>query len=212
MNRQSAPTRAQRLPEIAHQVGAVLENFDGSTLGRPARPPPSYWIPDDERKADAIIAQLRIDENAGKSSRRTSLGFGKTQRQAPATYTELYRAMVWVVQDNGLPGVLEVLLNRFKAIEGNVNLARKNSTSLAKRVRGREEQEERGRILDLAAERCRLDFIHLLAPLADQQSLDDALAIVLPKRALDIVKVLVGYGRYSLIYVFVFCSALLIDE
>jgi hypothetical protein len=90
--------------------------------------------------------------------------------------------------------VLEILLKKFKALDGNINLARRASTGVVKRVRGREEQEERGRLLSLAAGSGRLDFVQLLAPLADQQSLDEALGIVLEMRALEITEVLLRYG------------------
>jgi len=68
--------------------------------------------------------------------------------------TELYQALVCVIEENRLPGVLEVLLTRFKMVEGNINLERKRG-KMVKRVQGRKEQVERGRLLYLAAENCR---------------------------------------------------------
>jgi len=194
MNRQPGPKRAQRLQEIAREVGAVLENFDLSPL-RPPQQPPSFVAYDDDRKADAILGRLRIEENTGKPPpRRLSAAFGKGPKPPEYSYVELYRALVWVIGDHGLPGVLEILLKKFKALDGNINLARRASTGVVKRVRGREEQEERGRLLSLAAGSGRLDFVQLLAPLADQQSLDEALGIVLEMRALEITEVLLRYG------------------
>jgi hypothetical protein len=57
--------------------------------------------------------------------------------------TKLYQALVCVIEENGLPGVLEVLLRRFKMVEGNINLERKRG-KMMKRVQGRKGQVERG--------------------------------------------------------------------
>jgi hypothetical protein len=109
----------------------------------------------------------------------------------------LYQALANVIEDNGLPGVLEVLLKRFKAVEGNVNVARREAVGMIKRVRGREEQTERGNLLQMATRACRLDFVQLLAPLADETSLDESLYIALEKRQLGIIEVLTRYGELS---------------
>ncbi|CZR50284.1 uncharacterized protein PAC_00156 [Phialocephala subalpina] len=201
MSRQPAAKRAQRLQEIAREVGAILDNFDPSPLLPPTQPP-TFMIYDDDRNADAILGQLRIDESKSskQQSRRLSAAFGKTQKQGVYTYSELYQAMVKVVEDNGLPGVLEVLLKRFRAIEGDVNLSRRGSTSMVKRVRGKDEQDERGRLLYLATGNTRIEFVQLLAPLSDEQSLNESLDIALAKRELGIVELLVRYGANTALY------------
>lgn len=197
MSHQPASKRAQRLREIAQEVGAVLSNFDPTPL-LPPKQPPSFMVRDDDRKADAILGQLRIEEAALKPQpRRLSTAFGKAQKQGVYTYSELYQALANVIEDNGLPGVLEVLLKRFKAVEGNVNVARRGTMGMIKRVRGREEQTERGNLLQMATGACRLDFVQLLAPLADETSLDESLYIALEKRQLGIIEVLARYGELS---------------
>jgi hypothetical protein len=197
MDRQSTPKRIQRLREIAHEVGAVMSNFDLTPL-LPPKQLPSFMVPDDVRKADAILGQLRIEEAALKPQpRRLGKGFGKSQKQGVFTYSDLYQALTKVIEDNGLSGVLQILLKRFKEVEGNVNVARKGTTGMLKRVRGREEQEERGNLLQMATGTSRLDFVQLLAPLADQTSLDQALRFAVERRHNGIIEVLVRYGKLS---------------
>lgn len=194
MSRQPPAKRAQRLQEIAQEVGAILVDFDPSPLLPPPKPP-SFMVHDDDRKADSILVQLRVEESASKQqSRRLSSAFGKSQKPTVYSYTELYQAMIRAIEENERPGVLEVLLKRFKAVEGDINLARRGSTSMVKRVRGKEEQDERGRLLYVATGNCRVDFVQLLAPLADEQSLNESLDVALAKRELDIVELLVRYG------------------
>lgn len=194
MSRQPAAKRAQRLQEIAHEVGAVLTDFDPTPLLPPTQPP-TFMSHDDDRKADAILGQLRIEESGSKQqSRRLSSAFGKKEKQSVFTYGELYQAMVRTVQENGEPGVLEVLLKRFKAVEGNVNLANRANTGVMRRMRGTEEKEERGQLIQIATRIARYDFVQLLAPMADDQSLKESLDAALGRRALDIVELLVRYG------------------
>ncbi|KAE8449388.1 hypothetical protein EG329_008289 [Mollisiaceae sp. DMI_Dod_QoI] len=200
MSRQPPAKRAQRLQEIAQEVGAILVDFDPSPLLPPPKPP-SFMVHDDDRKADSILVQLRVEESASKQqSRRLSSAFGKSQKPTVYSYTELYQAMIRAIEENERPGVLEVLLKRFKAVEGDINLARRGSTSMVKRVRGKEEQDERGRLLYVATGNCRVDFVQLLAPLADEQSLNESLDVALAKRELDIVELLVRYGANTALY------------
>jgi hypothetical protein len=195
MSRQPAAKRAERLQEIARKVGAVLDDFDPTPL-QPIGQPPTFMVPDDERKADAILGQLRIEESSGRqSTRRISSAFGKNSKQAVYSYPELYQGMVRVIQENGFPGVFEVLLRRFRAVEGDINFSKRGSTSLSKRVRGREEQDERGQLLSWAAGNGRLDFVQLLVPHADEQSLHEALHVALAEHDMPIIELLVRYGR-----------------
>lgn len=194
MSRQPAAKRAERLQQIAEEVGAVLKNFDPTPL-QPIGQPPTFITLDDERKADAVLGQMRIEESSGKQgTRRISSAFSKSPKQAVYSYPELYQGMVRVIGENGFPGVFEVLLRRFRAIDGNINFAKRGSTSALKRVRGREEQDERGHLLSQATGNGRLDFVQLLVPLADDQSLHEALDIALRDHDMPIIELLVRYG------------------
>lgn len=182
----------------------MLENFDSSPLLPPSQSP-TFMVPDDERRADAILGQLRIEDSSRQQGRRISSAFGKTPKQSVYSYTELYQAMGRVLEENGPPGVLEVLLRRFRLVDGNINFSKRGSTSALKRVRGKESEDERGGLLSWATGNSRADFVQLLAPLADEQSLNEALDVALSKRDMSIVELLVRYGMlmYS---VFEFCT------
>src|SRR5580700_5587012 len=172
--------RTQRLREIAQELGVSI--YDNLSPLSPPRNIPTFRSPDDERKADAIIGQLRIEESAAQPQNKSlKRAFSANKKpQAPPTYKELYAALTRVIDENGLAGVAEVLLSRFKALGGDINLARRGSTSVFKKIATNgDNQEQRGRLLQAATEKCRLDFVLLLSQSADQTSLDESLSVAL---------------------------------
>jgi hypothetical protein len=186
-----------RLQEIAKELGVILD-ADLTTLYPPLTAP-SFQVADDERKADAILRNLHIEEAVSKPQarglKRLSTTFQKPSRSAAYTYDELYAALSRVVEENGEVGVVEVLLKRFQDVQGNINLSRRASTGVIKRMRNADSPEERGRLLQTATESARLEIVQLLSPLADQSSLDESLHIALGKRELPIVETLLRYGK-----------------
>jgi hypothetical protein len=198
MNETSRPVsqRMQRLREIAQELGVSI--YDDPRPLSPPRQIPTFRSPDDERKADAVIGQLRIEETAAQPQNRSlKRAFGATKKpQASPTYKELYAALMRVIDENGLAGVAEVLLSRFKALGGDINLSRRGSTSVLKKITTNgDNQEQRGRLLQAATEKCRLDFVLLLSQFADQTSLDESLSVALGKRELGIIETLLSYGK-----------------
>jgi hypothetical protein len=195
-----ASQRLQRLQEIAEEeeVGVAKEFRvlqEDSTLLSPTRRTPSFCGPDDERKADAVLGQLRIElAQAQPQARGLKRAFTTSKRQSPYDYEELHAALARVIDENGYPGVAEVLLSRFKALDGDTNLARRASTGVIKRLTSAQSSEQRGRLLQTAAEQCRLDFVQLLTPDADMTSLDESLSIALERRHVEIVETLLRYG------------------
>lgn len=200
MDHQLAIKRSQRLQKIASDLGVVLD-ADLTPLSPPPRPP-SFLQQDDERKADAILGQLKIEEAAGKSQAKSLKRFSVQKASKPSNYTydELYAALSRVIEENGVAGVLEVLLRRFQNVQGNINLARRASTGVIKRIRNADNPEERGRLLQNATQNRRLEFVQLLAPLADQASLDDSLRTALENRNLNIIQTLLQYGANTALY------------
>jgi hypothetical protein len=195
-----APQRLQRLRQIAEEeeVGVAkefrtLSQEDSTTLG-PPRNIPKFYVPDDERKADAVLGNLRIEAQAQAQSKGLKRAFTTNKRQAPYTYEELHAALTRVIDQNDLAGVAEVLLNKFRSAGGDPNHARRACTGVIKKLTNAQSPEQRGRLLQTAAEQCRPDFVHLLAPWADPASLDESLLIALDKEHLEIVEVLLRYG------------------
>jgi hypothetical protein len=196
-----ASQRLQRLQEIAkeEEVGVAKEfralSQEDSTQLSHIRSIPSFRIPDDERKADAVLGQLRIDlAQTQPQAKGLKRAFTTGKRQAPYDYEELHAALTRVIDENGLAGVAEVLLNRFKAVGGDLNLARRASTGVIRRLTSAPVPEQRGRLLQTAAEQCRPDFVQLLSPDADTASLDESLSIALERKHLEIVETLLRYG------------------
>jgi hypothetical protein len=196
-----ASQRLQRLQEIAQEVEVgvakefrALSQQDSTNLS-PPRQIPSFRLPDDERKADAVLGQLRIElAQAQPQAKGLKRAFTTSKRQSPYDYEELHAALTRVIDENGLVGVAEVLLNRCKAIGGDLNLARRASTGVIKKLTNAQSPEQRGRLLQTATEQGRPDLVQLLSPHADTPSLDESLSIALNIHNLEIVKILLQYG------------------
>jgi hypothetical protein len=203
MDHQLSSKRAQRLQAIAQDLG-LIHKYDFTPRKPPSRPP-TFALPDDERKADSILGQLKIeDAQAGKSPtrKRVAIPFPKTPKPTAATYEELYAGLLRAVEEDygDGAGVVEVLLRRFQGpeVKGNVNLARRPSTGMMKRMRNAETVEERGRLLQVAVERRNGKVVKLLATGADERSLDEGLYIALQKREVGILETLLSYGEWIL--------------
>lgn len=186
--------RLQRLQRIAQKVGAVLDITPIPLC--PPRQVPSFCIPDDERRADAILGQLKIEESQGQSQpNRLARTFTKASKTSTYSYNELYAALSRVLNENGISGVFEVLLRRFRAVEGNINVPKKRNTGVISKIRNSDNQQP-GRLLQVAVQLRRNDIVQLLAPLSpSQESLDESLLIAVQARDLAVVESLLQYGR-----------------
>ncbi|CZT51702.1 uncharacterized protein RSE6_12887 [Rhynchosporium secalis] len=196
--------RSRRLDQIAKEAGVILE-IDLTTLT--PQKTLTFKVSDDEGKADEILGQLKIEDSVGRPQSKGLRRFSGRISKSLYTYDELYSALSRVVSDNGSAGVVEVLLGRFNAVEGNINLSRRASISVIKRIRNTDSAEQRGRLIHTATELGRSDLVQLLAPHADQSSLDQALQIAIEKRDLESVETLLRYGANSALYDETFISA-----
>jgi hypothetical protein len=202
MDSLSASQRIQRLQEIAEEedVGVAKEFRDLSredtTPLSPPRRVPSFRTPDDEQRADVVLGKLR-NELAQIQPQASTLkrAFTTSKKQSPYNYEESHLALTRVIDENGSAGVAEVLLNRCRALGGDLNLARRASTGVIKKLTNAQSPEQRGRLLQTASEQGRHDFVQLLSPHADAASLDESLSIALNKHHLEVVKILLQYGK-----------------
>jgi hypothetical protein len=193
MERVPASQRVQRLKEIAREVGAVLDIV--LTPLSPPRSAPFFCTPEDQGSADEILRKLRNEEARGQpQSKGLKRAFTKSQ-PSKYTYADLYAALSAVVEENGSAGVGQALLERFKTVGGDINIARRPSAGMMSRMRKSELPAEPGRLLQRSSEIGRHDFVQLLAPLATQESLDESLQIVLASRDLPIMMTLLQYGE-----------------
>ena len=193
MDQNAKAEQTQRLRSIAIELGAV-QTTKSVTLSPPSSPP-TFQVPDDERKADAILGQLKLEDSANKPQpkglRKLST---RTSKSTVPSYDELYAALVRAIDDNVSAGVVEALLKRFKFLDGDINVARRASGGMIRKIRNNENPEERGHLLRSATESSRSDLIQLLAPLADQKTLDESLQFALGKRELQVIETLLRYG------------------
>lgn len=161
----------------------------------PPRHIPTFRIPDDDRKADAVLGQLRIELSQDHSRPKVlQRKFSIVKTSTKCSYEEIYAALTRVIEEKGLPGVAEVLLGRFKGLGGDTNVSRRASTGLIQKFRNNSSLEQRGHLLELAVESGRVDFVQLLAPDADQSSLNESLSTALQRRDLALLEVLLQYG------------------
>jgi hypothetical protein len=196
-----APTtalqRSKRLREIALEYN-VLPSAAPVPLFPPSQPPIFREV-DDERKADSILGQLKFEQSQNeaqhKGSKQLLKKAFKKGSKSEYSYKDLYGALLRVIDENGLPGVLEVLLKRFQAVDGDINIAKKASTGMFHRGGNSDHQPARGMVLQMATQKRRTPFVQLLAPLADQQSLDSSLHIALQHKDREIVELLLQYGK-----------------
>lgn len=203
MTASTAPQRSQRLREIAQEYN-VHPSATPAPLSPPSQPP-TFREADDERKADSILGQLKLEQSQHdaqhKGSKQLLKKAFKKGSKSEYSYKELYGALLRVIDENGMPGVLEVLLERFQTVDGDINIARKASTGMFHRTSSSDQHPTRGLLLQMASQKRRLEFVQLLAPLADQTSLDlslqIALQIALVKKDKTIVEVLLQYGEES---------------
>ncbi|KAH7348313.1 hypothetical protein BKA65DRAFT_398151 [Rhexocercosporidium sp. MPI-PUGE-AT-0058] len=197
MDSNSKSHRALRLNSIAREAGVVLDTTQ--TILTPQQTP-SFKGPDDETRADAVLIQLKIEGSSGKSQSKGLRRFSARGSRAVFTYDDLYAALTRVVSDNGLAGVVEVLLGRFSVVDGNINLARRTSVGMIQRIRNTESSEQRGRLIHVATGIGRDDLVQLLAPLADQSSLDQALHIAIEQKNLPCMETLLRHGANSALF------------
>jgi hypothetical protein len=181
------------LREIAAKYGVPRE-FDLTPLARPKQPP-TFSILDDERKADSILGQLKIEESQSPTQAKgLKRAFTKAPKPSTYTYRELYAALLRVIDDDDLPGVAEVLLRRFKAVDGDINIAQREHIGIVSRIRNSTIQAEPGWLVQRATGLHRHEILQLLVPHANQESLDESLQISLGARDLDVTETLLRYG------------------
>ncbi|TVY88566.1 Ankyrin [Lachnellula willkommii] len=175
--------RSQRLQELASQIG--VSPTTGTTLTAPDRPP-SFSDPDNDRKAKAILGELEIQSSQNPTLKKLY----KPEKHSPYSYAHLYDGLAKVVEDNGLPGVLEALLKKFKEEGGDISLMRKGKIrKLHSNIPG-----ERGNLLQEATTKRSVPFVQLLVPHGNQVSLDESLRIALGFKDMEIIKLLLQYG------------------
>ena len=179
--------RSQRLQELANQLGAIPTTNTAPLTALVN--PPTFSGPDDDRKAKAILGQLEIESSQNPSLKRLY----KPEKYSVYSYAHLYDGLAKVIEENGLPGVLEALLKRFKEEGGDISLARQGkSRKLHSNI-----PRERGYLLQKATTKRSEPYVQLLVPHGNQVSLDESLRITLGFKDMAIIKLLLQYGKQN---------------
>ncbi|TVY47022.1 Serine/threonine-protein phosphatase 6 regulatory ankyrin repeat subunit B [Lachnellula occidentalis] len=194
--------RSQRLQELANQLGAI-PTTDTTLLTAPDHPP-AFSGPDDDRKAKAILGQLDIEASHNPTLKKLY----KADKYTVYSYAHLYDGLVQVVEEDGLPGVLEALLKRFKEEGGDISLARKGKT----RKLHSDIPRERGYLLQKATTKRSVPFVQLLVPHGNQASLDESLRIALGFKDMAIIKLLLQYDANATLHNTAFIEAVKNNE
>ncbi|KAH8595954.1 hypothetical protein B0O99DRAFT_594245 [Bisporella sp. PMI_857] len=157
----------------------------------------SFKVQGDEEAADTALQTIHSARL--ETAPRKGLTRLLTTKRKPSQYKsrEISAALSNVVESNASTGTVEVLLQRLLAANGNPNLSEK-STSTWKRWKGIDQDEKRMDVLSAATKLGSYNTVRLLAPHADQLSLDQALAEALRTTSnrlqLDVVELLLAHG------------------
>ncbi|ETS86337.1 hypothetical protein PFICI_00165 [Pestalotiopsis fici W106-1] len=92
---------------------------------------------------------------------------------------------------NVTPGLVEVLLEDFDA---DVNLKRRKSNSLWKRMSDKDQEDIRSKLLEKAAQNCSSEILLLLAQYADEVAVNQALPHAIAQNNLNKVSILLARG------------------
>jgi ankyrin repeat protein len=186
--------RDQRLAEFARELHLNPDRrpVRQQIPGRPVR----FRDAGDEQAAQQLL-------QASKHTKIESVSFVKRKLMSKAkrttfSHSEILAELVLAVKANIRPGLVEVLGDLVKEQNGDINFSRMKSQSLNKKIRGKNQTEERSKLLEMATANRNIDMVQVLAPFSDQTSLDESLHIalnVLPDpRSIIIPEILLAYG------------------
>ncbi|KAF7530889.1 hypothetical protein G7054_g9424 [Neopestalotiopsis clavispora] len=110
-----------------------------------------------------------------------------TYKEATAVLTLIAEANI----DNVTPGLVQVLLDDFDA---DVNLKRRRSNSLWKRMSDKDQEDVRGNLLERATINCSSEILLLLVPHADEVAVNQALPHAMMQNDMDKISILLARG------------------
>ena len=175
-----------RLVGIARQAGVPVTHPRPILLKTAGRP---LSTPNHEVLARQFITQRRCTNLEGRASLRKSL----SPVHEKFSFKETSQALSAAVAENAHPILVEALLST----GGDVNIARRASDSMWKKIRNVDQADQRNGVLEVATRNRNFSLVRLLAAQADQVALDASLLIALDTAEVDIVRVLLEYGANS---------------
>jgi ankyrin repeat protein len=173
---------------------------DGPVLQRstPIPRPQPYSIrptPAEAQEMENILLAIRSRAVANVKGLKKTFSSSAKREQAPYTVKELYEALQQAVTINADAGVIFILCHRLVSDHRyDLNYSRRATTSLVKRMKNSDSQDQRGNLLQIVAQSQRPDLVHILGFYADQISLDETLPIALSNHNKDVTSLLLGFG------------------
>ncbi|KAI6354397.1 hypothetical protein MCOR25_008623 [Pyricularia grisea] len=143
-----------------------------------------------EKATQLLLEHREAHTNPDFSPLACSCQCTKFPKDGTFTYREINHVMARIVDENGSVDLVNALIR----MGADVNVTRRSSTSLWKKVARRHQTPERSDLLQVATVRCRPELVEVLAAQADQANLDNALRYAILRRDLHVLQVLLDAG------------------
>ncbi|TLD31104.1 hypothetical protein PspLS_02470 [Pyricularia sp. CBS 133598] len=143
-----------------------------------------------EKATQLLLEHREAHTNPEFSPLACSCQCTKFPKDGTFTYKEINHVMARIVDENGSVDLVNALIR----MGADVNVTRRSSTSLWKKVARRHQTPERSDLLQVATVRCRPELVEVLAAQADQANLDNALRYAILRRDLHVLQVLLDAG------------------
>lgn len=140
-------------------------------------------------RLDSHIQRTKQDEQ-----RAIELMNAQSHSNSDFTYKEATAVLALIAEasiEDVTPGLVQVLLEDFDA---DVNLKRRKSNSLWKRMSDKNQEDVRSNLLEKAALNCTSEILLLLAPHADEVALNQALPHAMMQNDMDKISILLARG------------------
>jgi hypothetical protein len=182
-----ATEASARLQQIADELGVSL-----SRIRPPLKPQdraPTYLTDEDTQNALTRLAERRESDPEYKAPRGLSKITKSKAKLEEFSNKEINRAFRATVEENGPLGLVEAFL----ALGASVDVARRASTNMWKKVIKKDQTDVRSDVLQVATRGGSNQLVELLAGYADQQSRDEALLIAVYQRNLQKTQTLLEF-------------------
>ena len=182
------------LPKLLLVCGRSLASLESEYVRiRPPLKPqdraPTYLTDEDTQNALTLLAERRESDPEYKAPRILSKITKSRAKLEEFSNKEINRAFRAIVEENGSLGLVEAFL----ALGASVDVARRASTNMWKKVIKKDQTDVRNDVLQVATRGGSNQLVELLAGYADQQSRDEALLIAVYQQNLQKTQTLLEF-------------------
>lgn len=178
----------ERLYGLAKELDVELSVTMPSIVHKDYR---ASWVTDADRTAAIkLLNERRLTDPDYKAPSGISKLMKSKTKIAEISPKEVSRAFSATVQQGGPLGVVEALLE----MGADVDVSRRASTSLMKKLSNKDQQDQKSWALQIATRNHGIELVDLLASRAGQGTLDESLVIAVAANQTEKVRVLLEYG------------------